>query len=252
MKNVLVSTENVQRILSATKALELRMGDPEIAGLGLITGDPGLGKTLAAKHYTAQAARRNRFPAVYIRALAVWTPASMLKSFLRELGREPDSYRTDLMFDTIIEHLERKPTFFLVDEADSFAGITQLVRIIKDIHDMTSCVFLLIGESRVQRILARYTSFFNRINTSAIVELGAFSAGDIEAVIHGRSEITITQPVCDAISTTFSGSMRSIIDTIRGLELWGRANDRKEIALSDYKQALGIGRSKPLRVAHGA
>jgi Cdc6-like AAA superfamily ATPase len=238
MRNTLVSTGNVLRIMDATKALEQRLRDQEIVGIGLVYGHPGLGKTMTVEHYHSQSRKRDRVRTYLVRALAIWTEASMLKDLLLAMGIDPREYRKDLMFDTLKDALTAQPAIFLIDEADSFAESRRLVTILKDLHDVTGCCFLLVGEQRVESIFRRYTAFYNRINTSAIVNLTGYTQADVEAVIEQRCEIPVELDVCAEIYRTNSRSMRSVIDTIRAMERYARTNSVETMTVAHYRAML--------------
>ena len=121
MKYVLVATSNVQRFMDATKALEARLSDAEIMGMGLVYGRPGLGKTMAMDVYHSRARKKGVLNVVKLRAMAHWTEASMMKDLLHALGRSPRQYRKDVMFDRMTEALRPDPALFLIDEIDAIA-----------------------------------------------------------------------------------------------------------------------------------
>lgn len=237
MKFNLVSTRNVQRIMDALKGLESRISDPEIMGMGLIYGRPGLGKTMATSAFVARTRKTGRIRVAQVRAMAHWTEASMLKALLSALGPVPRAYRIDMMVDQLLETLHDGPAMILIDEADAIAVSRKMIAILKDIHDVTGSAILLIGEERVDGLLRRYESFYNRMNRSAVVHVDSHREEDVRAVIEQRCECEVAPDVCSEIFQLTGGkSMRSVIDAIRDIEAFARANGVQRIGMAEYRQ----------------
>lgn len=240
MRFELVSTRNVQRIMDALKALQPRLSDPEYMGMGLIYGRPGLGKSMAIDAYVARTAKTGRSRVAKVRAMAHWTEASMMKAILVALGPDPRGYRMDLMMDQIIETLSDQPAMILIDEMDSIAGSRKMAAVLKDIHDVTGSAICMIGEERVDGILRRYQSFYNRMNSAAIVQCMDHDESDVRAVVDQRCEFPVDPKVSAEIYQLTGGkSMRSVIDSIRQMEEFARANGLTKIGLSEYRASCG-------------
>lgn len=247
MKFTLVSTRNVKRIMDALSALEKRLTDAEIAGIGLVFGRPGLGKTMTITKYHAQCAAAGRVRTVFVRALAHWNESSLLRGLLQALGHYPKANRKDAIFEQILDELKRKQAIFLIDEVDSIAGSRQMIAMLKDIHDLSRSAILLIGEERVDGILRRYGSFYNRINSSALAQLEDHNVEDVQAVVEARCEIPVDSKVCGEIHMLTGGkSMRSVVDQVRDIEGFARANGLKRVTVEDYRR-MSTGRA-PLKV----
>lgn len=241
MKFLLVSTQNVERIFDATKAIEKRLTDSEIMGMGLIFGRPGLGKSMAMKAYHVRSAKFGRVKTVLVRAMAHWTVSSMLKDLLKELNQSPNAYRKDAMFDQIADTLKAEPAVIIIDEIDSIAGKREMIGMLKDIHDVTQSAVLMVGEERVDALLQRYQSFYNRMNRAAVVQVANHSADDVQQVIQQRCEVAVSPEVCEAIHVETGGrSMRSVLDRIREIEAFARNNDCKSVGVAEYKRAMRV------------
>jgi len=237
MKFELASTRNIDRFMDAVKALEGRLADTEKMGLGLVYGEPGLGKTLAMEVYHARSKKAGRIRTVMVRALDIWTQSSMLKDILGALGCAPLAYRKDIMFDQIRDELRGKPAIFLIDEIDKIAGSRSMLGILKDIHDVTGSSILMIGEERVNDLLTRFHSFYNRMNRSAVVKLKDHTQEDVGRVIEQRCEVPVETAVVRAIHQEVGGkSMRSVLDRISDMEQFSQTNCLKAITLGDYNQ----------------
>ena len=239
MRKEIASTENTRRIQKALSNLEARLKDSEIMGLGLIYGQPGLGKTMTVERYCVQAYRQERVLVAWVRAKGIWTEPSMLQDILEALGISARKYRKDIMFRQIIEALNTEPAMILIDEIDAIAGNGALIRVIKDIHDMTSCAIAMIGEERVDGLLRRYHSFYNRLNQDALVYLTGHTADDVTKVVRKRCDVAVSQEVCDEIHRSVGKkSMRSVIDRIREIEAFAATNSIKQFGIGDYQAML--------------
>jgi Cdc6-like AAA superfamily ATPase len=239
MKFKLVSTTNTMAIMDAADAVSARLADSEIMGLGLIFGRPGLGKTATLEAFAARSAGAG-LRVVFVRAMRHWTESSMLKALLLACGQAPDGYRKDLMFDQLEHTLKSNPAVFILDEVDAIAGKTTMIGMLKDIHDVTRSAILMVGEERVDAILRRYASFYNRVNQAALLQVGDHCADDVALVIAERCDCEVDDDVCDAIHAKTGGkSMRSVIDEIRDMETHARANDVSRISMADYRRIEG-------------
>ena len=161
MKFKLVSTRNTLQIMDAADAVTARLHDSEIMGLGLVYGRPGLGKTATLEAFASRSSGAG-LKVAFVRAMRHWTETSMLKALIVKYGQAPDGYRKDLLFDQLERVLKERPAVFIIDEIDAIAGKTTMIGMLKDLHDTTPCAFLMVGEERVDAILRRYASFYNR------------------------------------------------------------------------------------------
>jgi len=260
MKHRMVPTSNVERFFAAARAVEGRLSDPEVMGLGLVYGKPGLGKSMALEAYHAGQKKGGRVRTVPVRALAHWSESSMLRALLRAVGQEPIAYRrdvmfdqlaeslinqpaillVDVMFDQLAESLINQPAILLVDEIDAVAGHRMMIASLKDLHDVTQSAVLMIGEERVDGLLRRFESFYNRFNSSAVVHLVGHTAEDVANVIEQRCEVPVDGEVSKAVFEESGGkSMRSVIDRIREIEAWCSTNSIKQFTLKEWRTMTG-------------
>jgi hypothetical protein len=127
-----------------------------------------------------------------------------------------------------------------MDEVDAIAGHRKLIAMLKDVHDVTGSAILLIGEERVDGLLRRFESFYNRVNTAALVHVGNHTPEDVQAVIQQRCEFPVEPDVCREIFDTTGGkSMRTVIDRIREMETYARANGVQRITKTEYRHIFG-------------
>ena len=248
MKRELVSTGNTVRITDAANAIEQRRHDPEISGIGLIWGHPGLGKTETIRKYHADKRRDQAIRCFWTRASVTWSDAAMLNALLQCMGMQPNVYRKDAMRQQLIDALRPAFAIFLIDELDAIVEHRRMISLIKEIHDESGCGFLLVGEERVDSFLKRYVSFYNRINKSAFVNVKGHTLEDVTNVIRVRCEWPVDADVCKEIHRLYGArSMRSVIDTIRSMEAFARNNKIETITMAAYKRSTGVRSIEPVR-----
>ena len=88
MRNRFAKTANVTGFLAGVTAVEER-GARE-AGMLLVTGEPGYGKTRTVQWWAIQT------DGVYLRAKSGWTPHWVLTELVKELGLAPARRSEDL------------------------------------------------------------------------------------------------------------------------------------------------------------
>ncbi|WP_350029404.1 MULTISPECIES: ATP-binding protein [unclassified Caballeronia] len=89
-------------------------------GIGLLTGEPGVGKTAALRHLT-QSLNPHRYLGIYL-AETEFVRIDLYRSLARALGLEPSYRRADLWRDLkqrITELVEGKQLLVVIDEAQN-------------------------------------------------------------------------------------------------------------------------------------
>ena len=249
MKHILVSTRNVQRIWAAAHAVEGRLTDQEIMGFGLIFGQPGLGKTKAVQAYMSRTNAEGRCQAFYIHARRIWSETSMLRDLLLICGRSARHYRKDAIFDDLLETLTGRPGVFIIDQVDWIAERRSMVGILHDLHDITGCAILMVGEERVDAILRRYQAMYSRINSSAIIRVTSPTEADVHAVINERCEIAVDPAVSSEISKTLGSALRPVVDEIREMERFARINNTERIGIEDYRRIVASRNKQSFKIS---
>jgi len=154
MRYQIVPTSNVSALLSASDQLLQRgMGMP---GMGLIHGYTGYGKTTAATWLI------NRVHGVYVRVLALSTPASFLGSLCDELGLARKRSLAGNI-EQIVERLADTGRPVFVDEADYLLRSSRMVETLRDIHDLSTVPVILIGEEGLERKITTNKRLTRRI-----------------------------------------------------------------------------------------
>lgn len=133
----------------------MEAGD-QLPRLGLVYGDSGFGKTVAAAFAAA------RTGAGYICAQSIWTQRTLLEAIAEELGIVKQERTAPRLLRQIVDELNRAPRPLIVDEMDYLVK-KQSVEIIRDIHDATSIAILMVGEEALPAKLKEWERFDNRI-----------------------------------------------------------------------------------------
>lgn len=149
------------KLTNMTLAVETLMtcheADEGLPRIGLLHGFSGYGKTYAATYAAVQTT------AIIVEAKSVWTrPRPVLEAIARELGIYRYMPSVAALLQQVVDALDRDPRPLIIDEMDHLVK-SNIVEIIRDIHDATRVGILLIGEEDLPRKLKRWERFDNRI-----------------------------------------------------------------------------------------
>jgi len=142
--------------LAMSAYIECAEAPSGIPRIGVLYGPSGYGKSVAMA-FVAQ-----RTSAAYIEAKAVWTVRSLLEAIAEELGITKLGRTAPVVFQQIVDLLNREPRGLIIDETDYLVK-KQHVEIIRDIHDATRIPILLVGEEALPAKLQTWERFYNRI-----------------------------------------------------------------------------------------
>ena len=225
MRKLFVKTHNVKRFIGLMNNLIDKSN--EIPKMGLVYGDPGLGKTQTAVWW----ATKN--DAVYVRAQNKMTNKWLLEKIVYELGESPSRKMADLI-EQCISHLRLKPQVIIIDEVDYLINRMKIVETLRDLHDLTGAPVVLIGMQESKTKLGKYRHLYDRI--SEILEFKPFSKEDVEVIVEELSEIKISDEARE-IFFEKRNRFRQIIKGIALLENLAKTNGLLKI---DTKQVKGL------------
>lgn len=225
MRKLFVKTHNVKRFIGLMNNLIDKSN--EIPKMGLVYGDPGLGKTQTAVWW----ATKN--DAVYVRAQNKMTNKWLLEKIVYELGESPSRKMADLI-EQCISHLRLKPQVIIIDEVDYLINRMKIVETLRDLHDLTGAPVVLIGMQESKTKLGKYRHLYDRI--SEIIEFKPFSKEDVEVIVEELSEIKISDEARE-IFFEKKNRFRQIIKGIALLENLAKTNGLLKI---DTKQVKGL------------
>lgn len=225
MHKLFVKTRNVKNFIGLMNNLIDKSN--EVPKMGLIYGDPGLGKTQTAVWW----ATKN--DAVYVRAQNKMTCRWLLEKIVYELGESPSRKMADLI-EQCITHLRLKPQVIIIDEVDYLINRHRIVETLRDLHDLTGVPIVLIGMQEAKTKLGKYRHLYDRI--SEIIEFKPFSKDDLDVIVEELSEIKITDEAKE-IFFEKTNRFRQVIKGISLLENLAKTNGLNKI---DVKQVKGL------------
>lgn len=225
MHKLFVKTRNVKNFIGLMNNLIDKSN--EVPKMGLIYGDPGLGKTQTAVWW----ATNN--DAAYVRAQNKMTCRWLLEKIVYELGESPSRKMADLI-EQCITHLRLKPQVIIIDEVDYLINRHRIVETLRDLHDLTGVPIVLIGMQEAKTKLGKYRHLYDRI--SEIIEFKPFSKDDMDVIVEELSEIKITDEAKE-IFFEKTNRFRQVIKGISLLENLAKTNGLHKI---DVKQVKGL------------
>ena len=225
MHKLFVKTRNVKNFIGLMNNLIDKSN--EVPKMGLIYGDPGLGKTQTAVWW----ATNN--DAAYVRAQNKMTCRWLLEKIVYELGESPSRKMADLI-EQCITHLRLKPQIIIIDEVDYLINRHRIVETLRDLHDLTGVPIVLIGMQEAKTKLGKYRHLYDRI--SEIIEFKPFSKDDMDVIVEELSEIKITDEAKE-IFFEKTNRFRQVIKGISLLENLAKTNGLHKI---DVKQVKGL------------
>ena len=226
MKKVFVKTKNVKQMVSMLNRLRDR--EEGIPGMGLIYGEPGLGKTYAITWWAAQN------DAILIRSANLMSARWLLEEIVEELGEIPYNKFSDI-FNQVVAQLIKTPKTIIVDETDYLTIDSRAVETLRDIHDKTNVPIVLVGMGTANKRLQRHKHLYDRL--LEIIKFEPFCKQDIAAIIDQLSEVRFTDCAKKFIYTR-TNRFRQIVKTISKAEQLAKANGIKEIDEITLKEVL--------------
>ena len=217
MNKIFVKTQNVKNFIGLVKNLLKK--PKNIPKMGLIYGEPGLGKSQTALWLAC------KYDAIYLRATNLMTGRWLLEEIAKEMDEIP-RYLTSDNFNLIIQKLTQKPQLIIVDEIDYLMNNLKTIEILRDIHDETNCPIIFVGMGLAHKKLERYKHLFDRF--SEIVKFETFGVNDIAQITNQLAEIKLTADSIEYIHKKYN-RFRQIVQLINQLEIVAKENNLTEI-----------------------
>lgn len=227
MKKVFVKTNNVKQFITMMNNLQNRAEG--VPGMGLVYGEPGLGKTQAIKWW----AFKN--DAILIRCNQMMSARWLLKEILDYMS-EIKPYSISDSFDEVIRNLILTPRVLIVDEIDYLTmDKNKSIEILRDIHDKTNVPVVLVGMTNAHSRLKKFSHLYDRL--SEIVKFERFSKADIKTIVKEFSEIELTDCAIKYIYSNLN-RFRQIVKVINKVETIAKANGLSSIDEILIKEAI--------------
>ena len=226
MNRIFVKTTNVKNFIGLVENL---LNKPKnIPKMGLIYGEPGLGKSQTALWLAC------KYDAIYLRATNIMTGRWLLEEIVKEKDEIP-RYLTSDNFNLIVQKLKQKPQLIIVDEIDYLMNNLKTIEILRDIHDETNCPIIFVGMGLAHKKLERYKHLFDRF--SEIVKFETFGVNDLSQIVSQLSEVTFTPDAVEYIHSKFN-RFRQIVQLINKMETFAKDNNLTEITKEITEQIL--------------
>ena len=226
MNKIFVKTTNVKNFIGLVENL---INKPKnIPKMGLVYGEPGLGKSQTALWLAC------KYDGIYLRASNLMTGRWLLEEMVKELDEIPRFLSSD-NFNLVVKKLKQSPQIIFIDEIDYLMNNYKSIETLRDIHDETGCPIIFIGMSLVHRKLERYTHLYDRF--SEVLKFDTFGVNDLSQIIIQLSEIPFTPDAIEYIHSKFN-RFRQIVQLINQMENFAKDNNLTEINMEVISQIL--------------
>lgn len=226
MKKVFVKTNNVKRFITMMNNLQNRAEG--VPGMGLVYGEPGLGKTQTINWW----AFKNN--AILVRCTQLMSARWLLSEILEEMG-EIYGYKISDCFKLVVRNLLVNPQIIIIDEVDYLTVDSRAVETLRDIHDKTNVPIVLVGMINAKSRLKKFNHLYDRL--SEIVKFEKFSKADIKTIVQELSEVEMTDCAIRYIYTNLN-RFRQIVKVINKAEIIAKANGLNSIDEILIKEAI--------------
>ena len=226
MNKIFVKTQNIKNFIGLVENL---INKPKnIPKMGLVYGEPGLGKSQTALWLAC------KYDGVYLRASNLMTGRWFLEEMVKELDEIPRFLTSD-NFNIVVKKLKKNPQIIFIDEIDYLMNNYKTIETLRDIHDETGCSIIFIGMGLAHRKLERYKHLYDRF--SEILKFESFRVNDLSQIIGQLSEIPFTLDSIEYIHTKFN-RFRQIVQLINQMETFAKDNNLTEITKEIMEQIL--------------
>lgn len=217
MNKIFVKTQNVKNFIGLVENL---INKPKnIPKMGLVYGEPGLGKSQTALWLAC------KYDGIYLRASNLMTGRWLLEELVKELDEIPRFLTSD-NFNIVVKKLKQKPQIIFIDEVDYLMNNTKTIETLRDIHDETGCPIIFIGMGLAHRKLERYKHLYDRF--SEILKFETFSINDLKQIFEQLSEVSVNIDAIEFIHKKYN-RFRQIISLINQLETIAKDNNLTEV-----------------------
>ena len=226
MNKVFVKTKNVRNFIGLIENLQNK--PKNIPKMGLVYGEPGLGKSQTALWLAC------KYDAIYLRATNLMTGRWLLEEMVKELDEIPRFLTSD-NFNIVVKKLKNNPQVIFIDEIDYLMNNYKTIETLRDIHDETECLIIFIGMGLAHRKLERYKHLYDRF--SEIVKFETFNIPDLKQIVDQLSEVNVTVEAIEYIHKKYN-RFRQIVQLIHQLEIVAKENNLEGISLDIIKELI--------------
>ena len=226
MNKIFVKTQNVKNFIGLVENL---INKPKnIPKMGLVYGEPGLGKSQTALWLAC------KYDGIYLRASNLMTGRWLLEEMVKELDEIPRFLTSD-NFNIVVKKLKNNPQIIFIDEIDYLMNNCKTIETLRDIHDETGCPIIFIGMGLAHRKLERYKHLHDRF--SEILKFETFSINDLKQIFEQLSEVSVNIAAIEFIHKKYN-RFRQIVQLINQLEILAKDNNLTDITEDITEQIL--------------
>ena len=226
MKKIFVKTQNVKNFIGLVENL---INKPKnIPKMGLVYGEPGLGKSQTALWLAC------KYDGIYLRASNLMTGRWFLEEMVKELDEIPRFLTSD-NFNIVVKKLKQNQQVIFIDEIDYLMNNYKTIETLRDIHDETGCPIIFIGMGLAHRKLERYKHLYDRF--SEILKFETFGVNDLSQIINQLSEVIFTPDAIEYIHSKYN-RFRQIVLLINQMETFAKDNNLTEINMEVISQII--------------
>ena len=226
MNKIFVKTQNVKNFIGLVENL---INKPQnIPKMGLVYGEPGLGKSQTALWLAC------KYDGIYLRASNLMTGRWLLEEIVKELDEIPRFLTSD-NFNIVVKKLKQNSQVIFIDEFDYLMNNYKSVETLRDIHDETGCPIIFIGMSLAHRKLERYKHLYDRF--SEILKFETFGVNNLSQIINQLSEVPFNPEAIEYIHTKYN-RFRQIVQLVNQVETIAKDNNFTEITKEIAEQIL--------------
>lgn len=226
MNKVFIKTHNVKNFIGLVENLQNK--PKNIPKMGLVYGEPGLGKSQTALWLAC------KYDAIYLRATNLMTGRWLLEELAKELDEIP-RYLTSDNFNLVVKKLKQEQKIIFIDEIDYLMNNYKTIETLRDIHDETNCPIIFIGMGFAHRKLERYKHLYDRF--SEILKFETFGVNDLSQITNQLSEISFTSDAVEYIHKKYN-RFRQIVQLINQMEIFANDNNLAEINMEVISRIL--------------
>jgi DNA transposition AAA+ family ATPase len=160
-----IMTQSVKRFHAYMQFIMQSREETGYATMGVVTGDAGVGKTIALQIYLQSLVPRaySGFPAcVSIKVSPRSTAKALAKTLIATLGGEQAGHNVYDMEAVSAQAIRRNDLdLILVDEGDWLN--VESFEFLRHIFDRTGCPIVIVGLPRIMRVITRHEKFVSRV-----------------------------------------------------------------------------------------